>query len=148
MDAASYAIMFLKNFVSEWMPALRPRNSFQLTLLILPSAVLVLAAAGTLLSLRAMLADRGEASAPIVAAGMLAIVATLAIHIMFSYQRHLQTGWMMDAYPRYYLPVMAVIPMAAVAFAKAIASSRARAMVLSFLIAAPLIFGLFGAPLG
>ncbi|MGO8907809.1 MAG: hypothetical protein ACLQDM_00530 [Bradyrhizobium sp.] len=148
MDAASYAIMFLKNFVSEWMPALHPRNSLQLALLILPSAVLMIAAAGTVLSLRVILADRGEASAPIVATGMLAIVATLAIHIMFSYQRHLQTGWMMDAYPRYYLPVMAVIPMAAIAFTKAIGSSRARAMVLSFLIAAPLIFGLFGAPLG
>jgi len=148
MNTVIYIIVFLKNFLLEWMPSLRPRSSLQLALLIFPSATLALAAAGTMLCLRTSLTDRSGTSDPIVLAGMLAAVATLAIHVMFSYQRHLQTGWMMDAYPRYYLPVIAIVPIAAVKFTNAIQSSRSRTMLLSFLIVAPLIFGLFGAPLG
>jgi hypothetical protein len=148
MDAATYTIFFLKNFLMEWMPSLRPRNGLQLALLILPVAALALAAAGAAMSTRAIMADRGGPSASIVAAGMLAIVVTLAIHIVFSYQRHLQTGWMMDAYPRYYLPMIAIVPMAALTFTCAIRSPKTRAFLLSFLVAAPLIFELFAAPLG
>jgi hypothetical protein len=148
MDAATYTIFFLKSFLMEWMPSLHPRNSLQLALLILPVATLALAAAGVVVSARAILADRGGPSAAIVAAGMLAIVVTLAIHILFSYQRHLQTGWMMDAYPRYYLPMIAIVPMAALAFTSAVRSAKTRALLLSFLVVAPLIFEFFGAPLG
>jgi hypothetical protein len=143
-----YALVFLKNFLLEWMPSLRPRNDLQLALLILPSAELMLATAGAILSFRAILSDHGEISDFIVAAGMLAAAATLAIHIAFSYQRHLLTGWMMDAYPRYYLPVIVIVPMAAVAFTNAIPSSRVRVRLLSFLIVAPIVFELLGAPLG
>ena len=83
-----------------------------------------------------------------IVAGMLAIVATLIVHIVFSYQRHLQTGWMLDAYPRYYLPMIAIVPLAAIRFVDAVASSKIRSMLLLFLIAAPLVFGLLGGPLG
>jgi hypothetical protein len=148
MDAATYTIVFLRTFLMEWMPSLRPRNDFELALLILPATVLALAAAGALVSSRAILAERGSLSGPIVAAGMLAIVVTLAIHIVFCYQRYLQTGWLMDAYPRYYLPMIAIVPMAALTFTGAIRSPRTRTLLLSFLVAAPLIFELFGAPLG
>jgi hypothetical protein len=148
MGAFGYSLMFLKSFLFEWMPSLQPRNDLQLALLALPGAELVMAAAGTMLCFRSLVADRGGSSAPIVAAGMLATLATLAIHVAFSYQRHLQTGWMMDAYPRYYLPVLALVPMAALAFTSAVPSPQHRTMLLAFLIAAPLVFGLLGAPIG
>jgi hypothetical protein len=147
MGPVDYTIVFLKKFLLEWMPSLRPRNSLQQALVIFPGVTVVLAALGAMLSLRSFLTDRSGNSDPIVLAGMLATIATLAIHIMFSYQRHLQTGWMMDTYPRYYLPVIAIIPMAAITFANAIQSSRARTGILSFLIAGSLIFGVFGAPI-
>lgn len=150
MGPTTYTIVFLKNFLAEWMPSLKPRHPFQLALLVLPGATLAFAAAGTLLSWRAIRTGRrgGSDTEMMVAAGMLAIVATLMIHIAFSYQRHLETGWMMDAYPRYYLPMIAIVPLAAITFANAVPSARVRSMLLSFLIAAPVVFGLFGAPLG
>ena len=148
MGAATYTIVFLKNFLAEWMPSLEPRHPFQLALLALPGATLAFAAAGTLLSWRAIGAGRGSDTDMMVAAGMLATVATLTIHIAFSYQRHLATGWMMDAYPRYYLPMMAIVPLAAMTLANAAPSARIRSVLLSFLIVAPVVLGLFGAPLG
>lgn len=150
MGPTTYTIVFLKNFLAEWMPSLKPRHPFQLALLVLPGATLAFAAAGTLLSWRAIRTGRrgGSDTEMMVAAGMLAIVATLMTHIAFSYQRHLETGWMMDAYPRYYLPMIAIVPLAAITFANAVPSARVRSMLLSFLIAAPVVFGLFGAPLG
>jgi len=150
MGAATYTIVFLKSFLSEWMPSLKPRNDFQFALLVLPGATLAFAAAGTLLSWRAIRAGRRVSSDTdvLVAAGTLATVATLVVHIVFSYQRHLATGWMMDAYPRYYLPMIAIVPLAALTLANAVPSARVRSMLLTFLIAAPLVFGVFGAPLG
>ena len=79
---------------------------------------------------------------------MAAFASTLAVHIAFSYQRHLQTGWMMDAYPRYYLPLIAIVPMAALAGSSAIPSIRLRGALVCFLVVAPIVFGLFGAPIG
>ena len=40
MGAATYTIVFLKNFLAEWMPSLEPRHPFQLALLALPGATL------------------------------------------------------------------------------------------------------------
>ena len=79
---------------------------------------------------------------------MLATLATLTVHVAFSYQRHLATGWMMDAYPRYYLPMMAIVPLAGITLRERRCPRPGCAPVLlSFLIAAPVLFGLFGAPL-
>ena len=138
--------MFLTTFVSEWMPSLHQRNSLQLSLLALPIAVLTAAAAGAFLSFREIVGGRGEVTDSVVAAGMLAIVVTFTIHMGFSYQRHVETGWMMDAYPRYYLPMIAIIPLAALRFSRRIEPESVQALALSLLVVAPLVFGLFGAP--
>jgi hypothetical protein len=148
LSPATYAVYFLKSFLMEWMPVLRPRNSFQLALLALPAAVIVLATAGSIISLRAIADRRPVASDFLVVAGFASIALTLAIHIGFSYQRHLQTGWMMDAYPRYYLPLIAVIPMAALRLASAIRSPGLRTILVCFLIGAPIAFEVLGAPMG
>ncbi len=147
MQPAIYLLVFLKNFLAEWMPSLKARHPFQLALLVLPAATLLLAAAGTLWSCRAIRSGRCRDTDLIIVAGMLATLATLTVHVAFSYQRHLATGWMMDAYPRYYLPMVAIVPLAGITFADALPSARLRTLLLSFLIAAPVLFGLFGAPL-
>ena len=62
----------------------------------------------------------------VVIAGTLALAATLAIHVGYSYSRHLATGWLLDAYPRYYRPL------AGLSLAATIEASRWRAALLAF----------------
>jgi hypothetical protein len=147
MAPAAYVVFFLNSFLAEWMPTLRPRNNFQIALLVLPTAITLLAVAGWVVSVRAFLNRRQSPLDFLVIAGMASIALTLAIHIAFSYQRHLQTGWVMDAYPRYYLPLIAIIPMAALTFGSVLSSPRWRMVLVCFLIGAPIVFQ-FGAPIG
>ena len=130
----------------EWMPVLEPRGTFHLALLALPAAIVLLSIAGWIVSVRALLKGTARPADLIVIAGMAAIAVTLTIHIGFSYERHLQSGWMMDAYPRYYLPLIAIVPMAALAGSSAIMNDRLRGGLICFLVVAPIVFGLFGAP--
>jgi len=81
-------------------------------------------------------------------AGAFAFMATFVVHGLFSYQRHIEFGWLMDAYPRYYLPLAALIPLAGISVLTAIKTPRARALLAGFLIAGPIVFRLVGAPLG
>ena len=148
MGFAAYILFFLKSFVMEWMPALKPRGIFHLALLALPTAIILVSIAGWIASIRALLSGAARPADFIVIAGMAAFASTLAIHIAFSYERHLQTGWMMDAYPRYYLPLIAIVPMAALAGSSAIPSIRLRSALVCFLAVAPIVFGLFGSPTG
>lgn len=110
----------------------------------LPVGAVALALAGFARSLLI----RGEAATLdiIIVCGMLAIVATMLIHAGFSYRRHLDTGWMMDAYPRYYLPLIAIVPVAGFSFANAIARDRLRTGLLFFLLVSPFVFGFLGRP--
>ena len=52
----------------------------------------------------------------------------------------------MEAYPRYYLPLAAIIPLAAVSLLAAIERPRIRAALTGFLIAGPILFRLLAAP--
>ncbi len=81
-------------------------------------------------------------------AGTLALALTFALHVRHSYADHLATGWLMEAYPRYYLPLVAIVPLAGLSLAGAVRSPRWRAGLLAFLIAGPIVFRLLGAPLG
>jgi len=148
MGFAAYVLFFLKSLLMDWMPALKPRGMFHLALLALPAGIILVSIAGWIASIRALLSGAARPADFIVIAGMAAFASTLAVHIAFSYQRHLQTGWMMDAYPRYYLPLIAIVPMAALAGSSAIPNIRLRKALVSFLVVAPIIFGLFGSPIG
>ena len=143
---AGYALFFLGSFIADWMPTLEPRSVLNLAVLALPVAAVLLALAGLLQSLRRLF--RGEATGLdiVIVGGMLAIVGTMAIHAAFSYRRHLDTGWMMDAYPRYYLPLIAIVPLAGFSFANSIAGERARTALLLFLVVSPFVFALLGRP--
>jgi hypothetical protein len=43
---------------------------------------------------------------PIARAAIIATVLTLALHLSFSFQRHVQYGWQPELYPRYYFPLL------------------------------------------
>jgi hypothetical protein len=145
---AAYAVYFVIAFVADWMPALGARNVFQYAMLAIPVAALGCALAGIALSLRRLWRRQDTALDVVVVAGTLALVATFAIHVTYSYGRHVATGWLMDAYPRYYLPLAAIVPLATLSLLAAVAAPRWRAALLAFLIAGPAIFRVFGAPLG
>jgi hypothetical protein len=144
----SYLGYFLVAFVADWMPTLVPRNPLQYAMLAVPVGALACAGAGIALSLR-RLWHRSEAALDIVVvSGTVAIAATFTIHVVYSYGRHLATGWLMDAYPRYYLPLAAIVPLAALSLVAGIKDPRWRGALLGFLIGGPILFRLLGAPLG
>jgi hypothetical protein len=143
-----YIVYFVIAFVADWMPALGERNVLQYSMLAIPVAALGCALAGIALSLHRLWRRQDTALDVVVIAGTMALVATFAIHVTYSYGRHVATGWLMDAYPRYYLPLAAIVPLAGLSLLAAVEAPRRRAALLAFLIAAPAIFRVFGAPLG
>jgi len=143
----AYIVYFVIAFVADWMPALGERNVLQYSMLAIPVAALGCALAGIALSLRRLWHRHDTALDVVVVAGTVALVATFAIHVTYSYGRHVATGWLMDAYPRYYLPLAAIVPLAGLSLLAAIEAPRWRAALLAFLIAGPAIFRVFGAPL-
>jgi hypothetical protein len=142
-----YLDHFIVALIVDWMPTIGVRSDFNYAMLVIPVAALACALAGILLSLRRLWQRRETSLDIVVLAGALALAATFALHVSYSYGRHVATGWMMDAYPRYYLPLAAILPLAALSLLAAIEAPRRRAALLAFLIAGPVIFRIFGAPL-
>jgi hypothetical protein len=145
---AGYAAYFVVAFVADWMPTLAARSVFNYAMLAIPVAALLCALSGVSLSARRTWQRNETALDVVVVAGTLALAATFAVHIGYSYQRHLATGWLMDAYPRYYLPLIAIVPLAGLSLVAAVGQPRWRAALLAFLMAGPVLFRLLGAPLG
>jgi hypothetical protein len=145
---SGYLVYFIGAFVADWMPALGARNPLNLAMLVIPVAALACGFAGFALSLVRLWQGRETALDVVVAAGGLAIATTFAIHVTYSYGRYAATGWLMDAYPRYYLPLIAIVPLAGLSLLTAVDAQRWRAGLLAFLVAGPVVFRLFGAPLG
>lgn len=143
-----YLASFIAQFIAGWMPTLQARSAFNYAMLIVPVAALACAAAGVALSLRRLWRREETPLDVVVLSGALALAATFAIHVSYSYSRHLATGWLLDAYPRYYFPLAAIVPLAGLSLVAAIEAPRWRAGLLAFLIAGPVIFRIFGAPLG
>jgi hypothetical protein len=145
---AGYVAYFIAAFVADWMPALNDRHALQYAMLAIPVAALGCALIGIALSLRRLWLRQETALDVVVVAGTLALIATFAIHVTYSYGRHLETGWLMDAYPRYYLPLAAIVPLAGLSLLAAVSTARWRAALLTLLIAGPAVFRILGAPLG
>ena len=143
----AYAAYFAVAFLTHWMPVLGARSAFNYAMLALPATTLLAALAGVALSLRRAWRRQETRLDVIVIAGAVALAATLALHVGHSYGRHLATGWMMDAYPRYYLPLAAIVPLACLSLLAAIETPRWRTGLLALLIAGPVLFRIFGAPL-
>jgi len=143
-----YLAGFIADFVADWMPVLGARSAFNYAMLFVPATALAAAAAGAVCSLRRLWRWQETPLDVVVIAGTAALAATFAVHVTFSYGRHLATGWLLDAYPRYYLPLAAIVPLAGLSLAAAIESPRWRVALLAFLIAGPIAFRIFGAPIG
>ena len=148
MTPASYAAHFVSEFVLEWMPILKPRNALNYAALTIPITAALCAFVGFLVAVRRIAYEKAGPLDIVVAAGMLAFAATFLLHGIFSYELHTEFGWQTTAYPRYYLPLAAMVPLAGLSLLGAIKPPSARAMLLVFLIAGPLVFRLLGAPLG
>jgi hypothetical protein len=143
----AYLAYFIAAFVAEWMPTLTARSALNYAMLAIPVAALACAFAGIALSSWRLWRRRETALDLVVLCGAAAIAATFAIHVTYSYGRYAATGWLMDAYPRYYLPLIAIVPLASLSLAGAI-ELRWRGVLLGFLITGPIVFRLLGAPLG
>ena len=148
LSPVNYTIFFIGQFIEQWMPSLSSRSALNYSMLLIPITTALFAGAGVALSLRRI--KRGEEGALdiIVSAGSIVGLTTFFIHIAFSYRQHLAYGWMLDAYPRYYLPLIAIVPLATLSLLTAITEPRARSALAGFLIAGPIVFRLLGAPLG
>ena len=144
----AYLVYFIVAFVAEWMPTLSARSPLNYAMLAVPVAALVFAFGGIALSSWRLWRRREAALDVVVLSGAVAIAATFAIHVIYSYGRYAATGWLMDAYPRYYLPLAAIVPLAGLSLVAALENPRWRGALLGFLIAGPIAFRLLGAPLG
>jgi len=143
----AYVAHFVGMFIADWMPTLATRHAFHYAMLAVPVATLLCALAGFLVALNRVVSRRETALDVVVIGGALTIATTFAIHIGYSYPRHVATGFLMEAYPRYYLPLAAIIPLATLPVLTAIEQPRGRAALTGFLIAGPILFRLLGAPL-
>jgi hypothetical protein len=148
MTPVSYAAYFVSEFVLEWMPILKPRNALNYAALAIPITAALCALVGFLVAVRRIASEKAGPLDIVVAAGMLAFAATFVIHGIFSYALHTEFGWQTTAYPRYYLPLAAIIPLAGLSLLGVIKQPSAHAILLVFLIVGPLVFRLLGAPLG
>jgi hypothetical protein len=130
------------------MPTDKPRDMLNYAALAIPVATALCALAGLVLAVRRVVSAKAEPLDIIVVAGCLAFAATFMIHGIFAYLLQVEFGWMTSAYPRYYLPLLAIIPLANLVLLDAIDSPRARALLLGVLIAGPIIFRVAGSPFG
>lgn len=142
-----YAVYFSQTFFMNWMPSLTPRDALQYALLAIPFVTVALAGGGALISVRRIAQGTERPLDVVVVSGAFAIAATYACHIAYSYQRHVATGWMMDAYPRYYLPMIAIVPLACLSLVSATKGTRSRSLLIGLLVTGPIVFRIFGAPL-
>jgi hypothetical protein len=148
MTPASYAAHFVSEFVVEWMPTLKQRNALNYAALTLPITAALCAFGGFLVAVQRIAYEKAGPLDIVVAAGILAFAGTFLIHGIFSYELHTEFGWQTSAYPRYYLPLAAAVPLAGLSLLGAIQQPSARAMLLVFLIAGPLLFRILGTPFG
>jgi hypothetical protein len=148
LSPVSFAISFLSEFVLDWMPTQKPRDVLNYMALAIPVTAALCALAGLVLAVRRIASAKAEPLDIIVVAGCAAFAATFAIHGIFAYQLHLEFGWLTSAYPRYYLPLLAIIPLADLVLLDAVNPPRARTLLLVFLISGPIIFRVAGAPFG
>ena len=71
-----------------------------------------------------------------------------ASHIVFSYGNHVAYAYLPDAYPRYYLPLAAMVPLAGLSLARSLERPALRDALMTFLVLGPIAFALTGVPLG
>ena len=86
-----YLAYFIGAFVADWMPTLGARSDLNYAALVIPVEALGCALLGIGLSVRRLWRRQETALDAIVVAGTLAIGATFAIHVTYSYGRYVAT---------------------------------------------------------
>ena len=114
----------------------------------IPVTAALCAYAGILVAVRRIASRKAAPLDVVVGAGALAFAGTFVIHLIFSYRLHVEYGWLSSAYPRYYLPLAALLPLAGLALLSETRQPAARAILLALLIAGPVVFRLLLEPLG
>lgn len=148
LSLASFAASFVSEFVREWIQPTKTPSALHDLLLVIPVTAALGALAGLFLSARRIVRAKAEPLDVVVAAGCIAFAATFLVHVIFGYKLHVEFGWMTTAFPRYYFPLVAIVPLADLVLLDAIKSPAARAMLLLFLIASPIVLCVLGTPLG
>jgi Predicted membrane protein (DUF2142) len=107
----AYLGHFAWSLLRLWPPS-PPQTRLQLALLAMPALCFAIALAG--MARAAFVVGRGgeDTMATFVLCGALAIGTVMLVHVGFTYERHLETGWLRGVYPRYYFPLLAVLPAA------------------------------------
>jgi hypothetical protein len=132
LGLSAYVLHFLGSLLVYW-PPITPVSRAQTTLLALPATCLILSLVGVL---GAVVATRRRATDPtarFVICGVIAMTAMLAVHLEFTFARHQETGWLRGVYPRYYFPLLPILP-AACAWLIHHCASRAQAWALAGLV--------------
>lgn len=148
LDFPAYLLNFAALFAVQFMPVLAEPGPVETAALALPLALMGLSLAGGAAALARLGTGRAHPLDPLAVAGWAAIGLVLAAHVRFGYLNHLATGWRLDAYPRYYLPLAGITAVGCACLIAGLPEGRARRGILAFLAGAPLAFGLLGAPLG
>ena len=148
LSLPDYLVNFATLFVTQFMPSLAPRSTLNLAMLSVPVAIMGLSVAG-LACAAVRLRRRQETPTDLLAlAGWVSIGGVLLAHIRFGYLNHLATGWLLDGYPRYYLPAAGIAMLACLSLLASLSEGLGRRIVVGFLIAGPIAFSLLGAPIG
>lgn len=148
MPALRFAAHFLSEFVLEWIPTLKPRNALNYAALAIPIVTVLCAFAGIFVSARRIAQQQPASLHVLIVALGLAFAVTFLVHGIYAYRLHTEFGWLTSAYPRYYLPLAALVPLAGLASLEAVKQPSARAILLVFLIAGPVLLCITGTPLG
>lgn len=143
-----FAAHFVSEFVRDWMPTTKSRNALNDAALAIPIAAVLCGLAGLVLAVRRIADGMAGPLDIVIAAGALALAGTLALHFIFNYQLHVEFGWPTTAFPRYYLPAAALVPLGGLSLLAAIKRPRARNILLAFLIVGPVVFRVLAAPWG
>jgi hypothetical protein len=110
LSLAGYSRQFMWWLLADWNPVLGMKGALSIAILLVPSAVLLLAGAAWLRNWRPVLGQD-----QVIFAGGIALAMVLPLHLAFSYKMYCATGAPpFDAVPRYYFPLaLTVLPAAA-----------------------------------
>jgi hypothetical protein len=119
LSFSQYAIYFVHMMAANWPAFGRPYHP-----IILPGICLfVLSFMGLVLSARRCVLGTQSAIDIIIICGGVSFVVTILVHFVWAYINHTNTGWLADMHPRYYFPLLPIMPAAC---ANAINSIRSR----------------------
>jgi hypothetical protein len=127
------------------MPSLAPRSWINRLAFAIPLLMIMLGFAGVIIAAKKIWQRVEQPTDVLVVTGALAIGVTLTIHVVFSYVLHIESGWLTTAYPRYYLPLAAILPLATLTLMRY--AKGGKPVIASFLIGGPFAFAVLGASL-